>query len=285
MHLRPCLRAVLGLALSHGAAMHAQAGWFAAYQARAAATQVNQPHWATPLITGNARVEQGLRADFTRQSTSNRQSTWNDGGTKGLQIIPFPRTELRLEPPPFLIHSGPKAPHDGFGDVGFRLKYRLYGSNEAHHNAILSALFMATLPTGKQANGSCCAILSPSLELGKGFGPLALTTSAGGTLPVSNTKGLGRSILLNNAIQYRLPYLLWPEVEFNSTLFLGGKNDGRTQTFVTPGIVVSRIPLIRGSQPGAANKLTLTLGVGEQTALTSFHTYNHAPVLSGRLRF
>lgn len=282
MHRLPRKLIAAGWLLSAPVAC-AQTGWIAAYQARAAATQVNQPHWATPLVTGNARVEQGLRADFIRQTASNRQTTWNDGGSKGLQMIPFARTELRFSPPPFFSHSAPRS-LDGFGDVAFRLKYRLYGSNEGHHNAIVSALLSATYPTGKQANGSCCAILTPSLELGKGFGRLALTTSAGGTLPVTNTARLGRSIVLNNALQYRVLKLVWPEVEFNSILYAGGKYDGHTQTFITPGIVVSRIPLIRGSVPGAS-PLSLTLGLGEQTALTSFHTYNHSPVLTGRLRF
>ena len=261
-----------------------QSGWFAAYQARAAATQVDQPHWASPLITNNARIEQGLRSDFIRQTASNGQTTWNDGGTKGLQIIPFARTELRFSPPPFFIHSQPKI-HDGFGDVAFRLKYRLYGSNESHHNAIASALLTATLPTGKQANGSCCAILTPSIESGKGFGPITFTFAAVGNLPVSNTKGLGRSVVFNHAIQYRLPYLLWPQIEFNATRYAGGKYDGRVQTFITPGLIMSGLPLIRGQGPGAPSPLSLTLGLGEQTALTSFHTYNHSPVITGRLRF
>ena len=261
----------------------AQTGWFARYEARAAATQVNQPHWATPLVTGNARVEQGLRADFTRQTTLAGQSTWNDGGSKGLQVIPFARTELRFSAPPFFDHEFGRG-NDGFGDVAFRAKVRAYGSNEQHHNAIVSVLLAASVPTGKEANGSCCAILTPSAELGKGFGAFAFTSSLAGVLPVSGTAKLGRSIQWNNAAQYRTLRLVWLELETNTTYFFGGNNDGREQTFVTPGVVVSRVPLKAktASLPGG---LTLTLGAGEQMAVTHFNTYERATVLSGRFRF
>jgi hypothetical protein len=244
-------------------------------------THRGQPDWATPLVTVSPRPEEGFRTDFSRQSTAGGRTAWNYGGAKGLQFLPLPRMELRLSPPPFFAHSNPKL-EDGFGDVAFRLKYRLYGSAESSHDAIVTAELGASLPTGKSGNGSCCAVMSPTLEAGKGFGRLALTASAGGTLPVSGVTTLGRQVVLNEAIQYhatqyRGTRLLWLETEFNSTLYRGGRNDGKAQTFVTPGLVVSRIRL-RG-------RLKLTLGAGEQIALTRFYTYNHSPIFSGRMRF
>lgn len=274
--------AAFGLLLSVPATpASAQAGWLARHRARVAATQVNQPHWATPLVTGNARVEQGLRADFTR--TAGASSTaWNLGGGKGLQLIPLPRTEVRITPPPFLVHvQGPA--RDGFGDFGLRLKVRAYGSNERHHNAIVSTLLGATLPTGKNGNGSCCAVLSPSVEAGKGFGPFAFTASVGGTLPLSNSAKLGRPVTLNQALQLRIGRFVWLQDEFNSTVYAGGKYDGKLQAFNTPGVVVSRIPLLRSTEGDA--RLAITVGVGEQIALTHFHTFSRAPILSARLRF
>lgn len=279
---------VLGLCGWTGGAA-AQDDFWARYEARATAAQVNQPSWATPLNTTSPRIEQGLRADFIRQTAPGGVETWNDGGTKGLQFIPFPRVELQVSPPPFFSHSNPKV-LDGFGDVAFRMKTRLYGSDEGHHNAIATFVLQGSYPTGKQGNGSCCAIVMPTLELGKGFGRLALTTSAGGSLPVSNVKGLGRSIAWNNAIQYHLTRyqwtrLVWVETEFNSVFYKGGKNDGKQQTFTTPGVVVSRIPVGHYMVAGARYPLVLTLGAGDQIALTHFNTYNHAPIFSGRLRF
>ena len=260
-----------------------QSSFFSRYQDRVAATLVNQPHWATPLVTTNARVEQGLRSDFVRQTAPSGAKTWNLGNTKGLQFIPMPRVEIRISPPPFFLHYDSKS-NDGFGDLAFRGKVRIYGSNEQHHNAIVTAYVGASLPTGKNGNGSCCAILTPTLELGKGFGKFAMTTSAGGSLPMSNTFKLGRSIVWNNAFQYHATRFVWIEVEFNSTFYAGGSNDGRQQTFNTPGILLSRLPLVRGPK-GKGDILSLTLGAGEQIALTHFNTYNHAPIFTARLRF
>ena len=258
-------------------------GFIERYQVRVAATLVNQPHWATPLITTNARIEQGFRSDFIRQTSPTGPRSWNLGAAKGLQFIPLPRLELRISLPPFLLHYDSPAT-DGFGDIAFRAKYRLYGSNEQHHNAIATAELGASIPTGKNNNGSCCAILTPTLELGKGFGKLALTTSAGGSLPVSNLVKLGRSIVWNNAIQYHATHYVWVETEFNATFYIGGANDGKQQTFTTPGIILSRIPVLRGPK-GSSDRLSITLGAGEQIALTHFKTYNHAPVFTCRFRF
>ena len=260
-----------------------QSSFLSRYKSHVDATLVNQPHWATPLITVNARVEQGFRTDFLRQTSSTGAKTWNLGNAKGLQFVPLPRVEIRISPPPFFLHYDSKS-IDGFGDFAFRGKVRIYGSNEQHHNAIITAYTGASIPTGKNGNGSCCAILTPTLELGKGFGKFAMTTSVGGSIPMSNTVKLGRSIVWNNAFQYHLSRFVWIEDEFNSTFYEGGSNDGKQQTFNTPGILLSRLPLVRGAA-GKGDLLSITLGAGEQIALTHFNTYNHSPVFTARLRF
>ncbi len=273
---------VLACLLAIGSA-HAEDGVLDRYQKRVAATLVDQPHWATPFITVAPRVEQGIRADFVRQTTPGGQQIWNLGNTKGLQLVPFRRVELRFSPAPFLVHSDPQL-SDGFGDMAFRVKYRLYGSNEEHHNAIVTGILGASVPTGKSGNGSCCAILTPTLALGKGYGKFAFTSTIGGALPVSNAAKLGRQIVWNSALQFHASRFVWLETEFNSTFFKGGKNDGKSQTFVTPGIIVSRIPLTHDAA-GKPGRLLLTLGVAEQIALTHFNTYNHSPIVTARLRF
>jgi hypothetical protein len=271
------------LLLSAAAGANAQQSWIERYEARAQATQAEQPHWATPLVTTNPSLEQRFRTDFVRQSLAGGQTSWNYGNTQGLLFIPARHIEVRFSPPPFLTHSNPKT-EDGFGDVGFRMKYRIYGSSEEQHNAIVTLVLPATVPTGKSGNGSCCAAITPTLELGKGFGRLDFVTSAGGALPVTNAVKLGRSIAWNNAIQYRVGRYLWLENEFNSTFYKGGKNDGKEQTFAAPGIIFSRLPL-RPGHAGASERLVLTLGAGEQIALTHFNTYNHALLFTSRLRF
>jgi hypothetical protein len=255
--------------------------FFNRYHARVTATQAAQPRWVTPLVTVTPRLEQEVRADFVRQRNNQDFNTWNLGGSKGLELIPERHVELIFNVPPFFDHTQPKQ-RDGFGDVSFLAKYRILSSNEEHGNGIVTAFLSATVPTGKNGNGSCCAVVTPTLAIGKGFGQLAVTSTAGGSLPISNSDGLGHTITWNNTIQYRVgktgrSRFLWPEVEFNSSFYMGGANDGKSQAFATPGIIIGRIPL--------HNRTGLTFGAGEQIALTHFHTYNHSLVLTVRIPF
>lgn len=257
------------------------------YQARVTATQNEQPHWVTPLVTVTPRLEQELRTDFVHQYNPKGFAVWNYGNSKGLELIPQKHIEILINMPPFFNRSNGE--QDGFGDLSFNSKYRIFARNEEHGNAILTAFFAASVPTGKNDNGSCCAAVTPTLAGGKGFGQLALTSTLGGSLPISNAKGLGRTITWNNAIQYHLAkkgtaHFFWPELEFNSSIFKGGSNDGKTATFVTPGIIIGRIPLTHTAS-GAPGRLGLTFGAGQEIAVTHFHTFNHATVITARIPF
>ena len=57
--------------------------FIARYQARVSATQAEQPHWITPLVTVTARLEQEFRPDFVRQINPKLTETWNFGNSKG----------------------------------------------------------------------------------------------------------------------------------------------------------------------------------------------------------
>lgn len=257
------------------------------YEARVTKTQNEQPHWVTPLVTVTPRLEQELRTDFVHEYIPSTKGLWNYGNSKGLEFIPLRRVELLFNVPPFFSRSN--GAKDGFGDMSFNSKFRFFGRNEEHGNAIITAFFAASIPTGKNGNGSCCAIVTPTLAVGKGFRQLALTSTAGGSLPVSNTKGVGRSVAWNNTIQYQVgrhgvERLLWPELEFNSLWFEGSTNDGKVQTFATPGIIMGRVPLSHDAS-GKPGRLGLTFGAGEQIAVTHFHTYNHATILTVRMPF
>ena len=257
------------------------------YQARVSATQAEQPHWVTPLVTVTPRLEQEIRTDFVHQYNTKGFAIWNYGNGKGLELIPERHTELIFNVPPFFNRSN--GAQDGFGDISFLGKERFFARNEEHGNAIVTAFLAGSVPTGKNGNGGCCAIVTPTLAVGKGFGRLALTSTAGGSLPASNAKRVGRSIIYNNVVQYRLAKrgtarLFWPEAEFNSTFYKGGPNDGKIATFATPGLVIGRIPLSHNAE-GTPGRLGLTFGAGQQIALTHFHTYNHATVITVRLPF
>jgi hypothetical protein len=257
------------------------------YQARVSVTQAEQPHWITPLVTVTPRLEQEFRTDFVHQFNPKGFAVWNYGNGKGLELIPEKHTEIIVNVPPFFNRFN--GAQDGFGDISFLAKYRFYSRNEEHGNAIVTAFVAGSIPTGKNANGSCCAIVTPTLAVGKGFGQLALTSTAGGSLPASNAKGLGHTIAWNSTVQYRVAKMgvarfFWPEAEINSSFYKGGSNGGKIATFATPGLIVGRIPLTHDAF-GKPGRLGLTVGAGQQIALTHFHTYNHATVITVRMPF
>lgn len=279
--------AVLFFVLSPALFAQQDGTFIARYQARVTATQNEQPHWVTPLATVTPRLEQELRTDFVHQFNPKRFGIWNYDNGKGLELIPEKHTELLFNLPPFFARSNGE--QDGFGDISFLLKERILARNEEHGNGIVTAFLGASIPTGKNGNGSCCAIVTPTLAVGKGFGQLALTSTAGGSLPVTNATGLGHTITWNNVAQYRMAKtgagrFFWPELEFNSSIYKGGGNDGHVAAFATPGLVIGRIPLTHDAK-GKPGRLGLTFGAGEQIAVTHFHTYNHATILTMRIPF
>jgi len=279
--------ASIGLAAA-AACLPAQTSTFIErYQARVSATQAEQPHWVTPLVTVTPRLEQEFRTDFVHQYNSKAFAIWNYGNGKGLELIPEKHTEIIVNVPPFFNRSN--GAQDGFGDISFLTKERIFARNEQHGNAIVTAFFAGSIPTGKNGNGSCCAVVTPTLAVGKGFGQFDVTSTAGGSLPVTGTATLGRSVIWNNVAQYRIAKtgvarFFWPETELNSTFYKGGPNDGKTAVFGTPGLIVGRIPLTHDAK-GSPGRLGLTFGLGQQIALTHFHTANHATVITVRLPF
>ncbi len=261
--------------------------FFGRWQARATATQNEQPHWVTPLVTVTPRLEQEFRTDLVHYYNNSRHEIWNYDNGKGLELIPEKHTEVLVNLPPFLDrHNGES---DGFGDVSFLLKERFFARNEEQGNAIITGFLGASIPTGKNGNGSCCAIVTPTLAVGKGFGNLALSSTAGGSLPVSNANGLGHSITWNSVAQYRVTSTgfgrrLWPEIESNAVFNKGGPNAGKNQELVTPGVIFGRIPLKHDAE-GNPTRLGFTLGAGEQIPVTHYHAANHYTVLTFRIPF
>jgi hypothetical protein len=248
------------------------------WQARATKIQAEQPHWVTPLVTVTPRLEQEFRTDFVRQITPALTNTWNYGNGKGLELIPFKPVELIFNVPPYIQHNSDAK--DGFGDTTFLLKYRLLSANEENGNYIVTAFLGGSYPTGSYKNGNVAATITPTLAIGKGFNRLDVVTTAGAALPASNTKEVGRPVTWNTTLQGKLGKFVWPEVEFNSTFFEGGRNDGKVQNFVTPGILFGRFHLSK-----AHPRLGATFGFGEQIATSHFHTYNHGLVFTARIPF
>jgi hypothetical protein len=287
IHRQSILLVSMTLLVATGSLFGQATTFLGRYQARVSVTQAEQPHWITPLVTVTPRLEQEFRTDFVHQYNPKGFAVWNYGNGKGLELIPEKHTEIIVNVPPFFNRSNGAS--DGFGDISFLGKYRFYARNEEHGNAIVTAFLSGSIPTGKNGNGSCCAIVTPTLAVGKGFGQFDLTSTAGGSLPVTNAKGLGHAITWNNVAQYRIAKsgvarFFWPEVELNSAFYKGGSTDGDTAVFATPGLIIGRIPLSHDAK-GKPGRLGLTFGAGQQIAVSHYHPNNHATVITMRLPF
>jgi hypothetical protein len=254
----------------------AQEGYFANWFNRVDKTQAEQPHWITPLATTTPRLEEEFRYDIFWQNNAKGVTTENYGGSKGLELIPLEKVEVIVSPPPYIVHNDPKV-RDGFGDLSFLVKYRLLTANEKHGNFILTAFLGWSLPTGDHKNGVLDPIITPTIAYGKGVHAFDAQGTFGVGLPTADTNLIGRIYIWNNTFQCQVFRKFWPEVELNSTFFQNGKNDGKKQTFVTPGLVIGRLHF--------GKRLGLSFGGGYQIAVTRFHTTNHNAILSIRFPF
>lgn len=257
-----------------------QRNFVSAWEHRVRVTSSQQPGWAVPVFTPSSGLVQLVRFDGIRQYTPTHTTTWNIDGGKGVDFIPWYKTELDLNLPPFIQHNV-KGTVDGPGDFSMLLKYRFLGANEQKGNYSVSAALVGSVPTGSYKNGAADGTITPTLFVGKGFGPFDVQTSAGESLPTGHTRAMGRPIAWNNAFQLRLKRIFWPEVEVNSTFFRGGPHDAMTQTFISPGFEVSKIKLT----PNETSRLAVVFGAGEQIAVTHYHAYNHALAFTSRLVF
>jgi hypothetical protein len=269
----------LGLALTSPALAQdttTSGGFWSDWLARATAIQAKQPRWATPLYTTTPRLEQEFRSDFLwRWTPTGTQTTIYTNG-KGLELIPFNPVEIIVGVPSYVVHHS-KTP-DGWGDWPLLLKYRFASGNETHGNYIFTGFFGASLPTGGKANGANTVVLTPTLAGGKGWGDFDVQATAGINLPTSMTETIGNPLLYNITFQYHVPaFFAWPAVEFNGTTWRNGTNIGKNQVFLTPEIVFGRFHI--------HDRTGFTVGVGVQTALTTYKQYNHNYTLSVRLPF
>lgn len=249
-------------------------------------TQAEQPHWITPLATITPRLEQEFRFDALRENTASvpgggGNPLWNIDNGKGIEIIPEKHVELLFNVPPYIVHDNPASPAktspNGFGDTTFLAKYRVLSKNEEKGNYVLTFFLGGSIPTGVYKDGGRAAVVTPYIAAGKGWRKFDVQSTLGGGLPVTNQSVIGHAIAWNTTVQYHVLRFFWPEVESNATFWKGGEFDSQKQVFLTPGLVVGRIPI--------HNRIGLTLGSGMQIAVTRFHQYNHALILSARLPF
>jgi hypothetical protein len=257
----------------------AQTGFFKAWEDRVRATSARQPAWPVPVVAPSSVIVQLARVDFVHQYTSTHTETWNYDNGKGVNLIPFARTEFDINLPAYIQHNTPKVP-DGAGDFSVVAKYRMFAANEGRNYS--TAVQMAfSVPTGSYKNGTAVSTITPTVVGGKGLGKFDVQSALGAVLPTSSVPTIGRTILWNTVAQYKVGKYFWPELEANASYFHGGANDGKNQVFLTPGIIVSKIKLRHDPK----DRLGLVLGTGMQIATSHFHSYNHSLILTGRLTF
>jgi hypothetical protein len=243
------------------------------------AIQARQPAWSVPLVTTYIGLWQVVRTDIVRQIAPARTDTWNYDNSKGVNFIPGANIEIAIQPPPYIQHNTKAV--DGWGDFSFLVKYRIASGNAQHGKYVLSAWALTTVPTGQAKNGSTNASVQPNLGFGKGWGDFDVQTSLGATLPTGQPaiKTAGRPVIWNTCAQYKYRKIFWPEVESNATFFKGGPNDGKTQEFITPGLVVGKLALHPGDKRSRGG---LGIGAGMQIATSHTHTYNHSLIMTAR---
>jgi len=263
-------------AFSFCGALRAQDSFFDSWLERSDHAKADQPHWMTPLATVTPRLEQEFRTDFLVEQLPTRDDLVNFDNGKGLELIPYERVELLFNLPPYLEHNNPKL-HDGFGDVSFLGKYRVAARPEAAGNYILTFFLGGTVPTGSYTNGARGAVITPTIAAGKGWGQFDVQSTFGAGLPVSHENTIGHALAWNTAFQYHILQKLWPEFEINNTFWKDGTQDGKKQTFLTPGLILGRFKL--------HGHLVMAFGAGFQIAATHYHTYNHAGVFTIRFPF
>ena len=248
-------------------------GYFDNWFARVDKTKNEQPHWITPLYTTTPRLEEEFRSDITWTPTPAGNSL-NYGGGKGLELIPTEHTEIILGVPPYQVP--PNAPSGG-GNIPITLKYRFFAGNEENGNYIVTAFLAGSIPAGRFATryGS----ITPTIAFGKGYRNFDFQNTLGVTIPTGGRQKSGTPVAYNLALQYRVLGKFWPELESNVTLWPNGGPSlvGQKQVFLSPGLVAGRFHLWK--------RVGLSVGAGEQIAVTHFHQYNHAKTLSIRFPF
>jgi hypothetical protein len=257
----------------------AQANLFKSWEHRVNKTVSEQPAWPVPVVTPSSGLVQLARFDAIHQTTSTQTESWIYGNSKGFDLIPWYKTEVDITLPSYIEHNSKV--RDGAGDWLVLAKYRFLAAGPKHGDYSFSGSLNGTVPTGSYKNGSSDGSIAPVLYGGKGFGRLDAQSSVAITLPTGHTSRSGRPITWNTVAQYRASRLFWPEVEFNSTFYRGGPNDGRILAFVTPGLMISKIKFSRESN----NRLVFIFGGGIQIATSEFHSYNHAVIATGRISF
>jgi hypothetical protein len=178
-------------------------------------------------------------------------------------------------PPSYFVYQTNAG--NGFGDLSYQVKFRAFSGTEGKGDYFVGFFGGGSIPTGGIPNGLGHAVFSPTVAVAKGLGPWDIQSTFGANLPSSGTNILGRTIVFNSEVDYRIKGKIWPMFEQNSTFWVDGPLSSHKQVFLTPGLVVGPFSLHK--------RLHFGFGAGVQTAVSSFHQYNHRWIISIRFPF
>jgi hypothetical protein len=256
----------------HAAGKHRHGWW-----ARVRHVRQTQPGWITPLVTVTPLLEQEFRFDEVRQVSPSGTATYDSFAGKGLELIPTEHIELIAGVPAYFHRGSGAAIPSGWGDFPALLKYRISSKPAGEGNFVVTGFFGATFPTATNGNGAGRVVFNPAIGFGKGWGNFDVQGTFGASLRAGTWQQTGSPLALNLAFQYHVLQKFWPEVEVNSTAWPNGADEGKKETFLTPGIVIGRFPLW--------GRIGFVVGAGMQIAATHFHRSNHNLILTVRFPF
>jgi hypothetical protein len=255
----------------------AVSGYFSDWFDRVGRTQAEQPHWMTAVVTITPRLEQEYRYDQYWETLAHGRALNSFGTGKGLELIPSDRVEMILGVPAYLERTG-KHPESGWADWPLMLtKYRLLSADEEQGNYVLSLFLAASVPTGSKAFSAGHYLFTPYVAGGKGWGDFDVQSTLSDAFPSGESSRLGMPLSSNTAFQYHCFEVLWPEVEVNYTWWPNGELTGKNQVFLTPGLILGRIPVWE--------RIKFVVGLGYQVAVTHHPAYNHNWILTVRTPF
>src|SRR4030081_1759034 len=193
---------------TNGSNSHQQDDWVHTWIRKVDEARANQPHFVSPIVTTHVLLVQQYRYDMSwQQDTSGGTVTSNYGASRGLEIIPTTRLEVGLFPPAYFGHQSKTA--DGFGDFAWQVKFRAFSATEGKGDYFVGFFFGGSFPTGTSPNGLGHTVLTPTFAAAKGLRSWDIQTTIGANLPATGANVLGRMIVFNTAVNYKIKGKIW----------------------------------------------------------------------------
>lgn len=251
---------------------------YAEFRSHNAAMTAVQPAWMGPLIQSDARLSQAVRVSVSKSTWPNAQ-TMSYGNNHGISLLAGTHLQFDMDPPSFFRNHSSTL-HDGFGNAGTQVKWRIASGNAEHGNFAVTALLYHAFAPRVEQNQMLTAFYVPAVVVGKGFGRFAALSEIGGLLPTGKIAQQGRGIEWNLTGQVHPTAKLWFDVENNALFNFAGPFDGKTQNFLTPAAFY----MVKRRDWGPKHT-AVVFDAGMQIATSGFYFYNHNLITEMRVLF